>query len=217
MEQEKIELLDDVPGAEHLELKWGERFRGYYLFKTFLRTESLPLESDLTYRFNISKYEVKFVMPPKVEFVNGIISYSLAEREMGIFRYPRTAENTFTSPIDIQKKIDGINKLTPMEVQQLLKAPRPLVFEAYKIPIYGFDYLDISEANFKGIEQLTSTVFSIQMREEFDSRINQLMGNIKAKIENGCNFLLILQNVLDLNWKSLEDLATATENIIRIE
>ena len=92
------------------------------------------------------------------------------------------------------KKTEELNKLSEEDIKKLLQAPSPLVFEAFRIPKYGFDYMDISEANFAEIEELSNTNFSVKLRQEYDQKIASLMAEIRLKITSGCNFLLILQN-----------------------
>ena len=82
VEETVPEDLKDIEGATSMELEHGERFRGYCLFKKALRTELLPLgHENLTYPFTISNFEIRFLMPPKLEFSGGLVSYSLADRE----------------------------------------------------------------------------------------------------------------------------------------
>jgi hypothetical protein len=212
-----MDFLEDIEGAEHLQNEYGERFKGYYLFKEFLRTQTLPLGyENLSYRFNISKFEIRFIMPSCLIFSGGTVSYSLTEREFGIFRFPRHHDGSFSTPMNVNKVLESINNLSDSEVQRLLNSPQPLVFDAYRIPTYGFEYIHLTDSHFKDIEMLTTQGHSLQMREEYDSKYKALLDGVKRKITSGCNFLLILQNVLDRNWKDLEEVAEATGNIIHI-
>lgn len=216
-EETPPEELTDIEGATNMELDHGERFRGYYLFKKPLRAELLPLgRSDLSYHFNICNFEVRFLMPPKLEFSGGIVSYSVAEREMGIFRFPRHPDGTFSTPLTSFKKTEELNNLSEEDLKKLLQAPSPLVFEAFRIPKYGFNYMDLSPANFAEIEMLTDAEFASKLKQEYDEKMSQLMREIRDKITFGCNFLLILQNTLDRYWKNLEEVSVATGKIIHI-
>jgi len=212
------EELTDVSGGEHLLHKYGERFKGWYFFKDPLRKETLPLNypgHELTYTFTVSKFQIRFIIPSKIEFVNGIISYSDAERHLGIFRYPRDEKGDFTSPMLITKISDTLT-VDDVDLSEILKRKYPLVFEAFKIPRYGFDYLDISDFNFKEIQSITDEGFVASVIGEYENIYNSKIEEIKVKILSSANYLLILENTLNRLWKNYDEVALATNNIIHI-
>jgi len=217
MSEEK-KILEDVEGSEHLALEYGERFQGWYSSKTHVRTESLPLNrNDLTYHFNISNYNYRFVMPMKVEFAGGLISYSDGDRALGVFRFPRDENGNFVAPISLKpKNIDDVMSLTEGEIKDILSRQMPVVFDAYKVPQYGFEYLDISEFNLQEIGNITDSGYAQEIKNEFEKGLKTHLNEILAKITSTPNFLLILQNILDKKLKDLNETAVMTDNIIHI-
>lgn len=217
--QEAAEDVHDVEDAVHLMHDHGERLRGYYLLKTFKETQTLPLgfsDSTLSYRFSICKFEVRFVMPSKLEFIGGILSYTDSERELGVFRFPRAPDGSFSSPVVIPKDQQNISSLTEEDIEKLLRAPQPLVFDAFKVPRFHFEYLDITPFNVQEIEQITSADHARVLKTEYDKNFNTLLEGIKTKITSAPNFLLILENTLNQFWKNLDEVAIATSGIIHI-
>jgi hypothetical protein len=212
------EFLEDIGGAEHLLDRLGERFRSYYLFKKFKRTESMPLDyKDLTYRFNICDFEVKFVLPAKLDIPKGSIFYSEAERLFGMFRFPRDNAGNFSAPIKIPSKItDQLKTLKDKDVAQMLNRPRPLVFEAYKIPVHFFEYFDLTPPNLVEIETLTDKEFITNMKARYDQIFGKALECIRGKIESEPNYLLILEKTLCRDLLDLDDVAKKTNNIIHI-
>lgn len=211
--------IKDVENAFHMEHEHGERFRGWYFFKNFLEKKTIPLnyeDTDLNYRFNIYEYRYSFIIPSKIEFGNGMIAYTLAERRLGIFRFPRDEGGGFVAPFPVTKIEEKFKKLSEEELKKLLNAQKPLVFEAFRIPFYFFKLFDISDYDLKEISEITDKDFTIAIKKEHERVINEKVEEIKNKILSLPNYLLILQNVLDRQWKNLNDLATATDGIIHI-
>lgn len=219
LERLPVEDVVDIPGAKNMEHEYGPRFKGWYLFKEFVRKETLPIGfEDVNYKFNVFGYEAVFIIPSKIEFPAGIISYSQAERELGVFRFPRTIEGEFTTPVSLtREKIDEtVQSMTEEDLANLLKAPLPLVFNAFKIPHYGFEYFDFSPTDVQEIERITTPEHALNLKRSHEEALSNLLIIIRNKIESGCNYLSILQNILDRNWKHLPDAAIATDDIIHI-
>ena len=119
------EILVDVEGADHLALEYGERYQGWYYSKKFVRHDTLPLNykgKDLTYRFIVLNHHYRFVMPMKVEFAGGLISYSDGDRALGVFRFPRDEKGDFVAPISLRpKNIEGVVNLTEEQIKKIVK------------------------------------------------------------------------------------------------
>ena len=216
-----VEELKDIEGAVHLALQYGERFEGWYCFKTLLRSESLSLgysETDLSYRFTICDFNYRFIMPAQIEFMDGRISYSDAERELGVFRFPRDEQGVFTSPMSLQKvkTPQDLAQMTEEDIKQLMERPGPLVFEAFRIPQFGYEYFDLTSRDLKEIEGLTSSVFVNGLKVKYEAVIEEKMKEIREKITSLPNTLLILKNVLCQRWKDLDEVSKATNGIIHI-
>jgi len=210
---------NEISGATPLNLKYGERFEGWYLFKSLLRRQSFPLnykEFGLTYSFAVCDYNYKFILPAKIEFYKGVITYTDADRLLGVFRFPRNKEGDFFTPLfakEIQEKIQGgIDHIT----REMLELKPPVVFNAFKIPQYGFQYVDISEFNFNEILNLTDSDFVKQFRAEYDSYVEDKTQEIRAKIQSLPNYLLILKNTLNRQLRDLNEVSIMTNEIINI-
>jgi hypothetical protein len=219
--REKPVELKDIEGGTRLSDTWGERFEGWYSFKKVTKTESYPLnykDTNLTYRFVICNYCYKFIMPPKIEFIDGLITYTNGEREFGVFRFPRDEQGNFTAPLKPSKIQEAAQALTftKEEVETLLARKNPLVFNAYKIPQYLFDYINLNDSDIQSIGTITDKEFALQIKNEYDKFIIDTIEEIKLKILNSPNYLLILQNTLNRNWKSLDEVSFATNGIIQI-
>jgi hypothetical protein len=218
MEEKKI--LVDVEGAVHLAHEYGERYIGWYFSKKIARHENLPLnykDTDLSYRFIVSNYNYRFVMPMKIEFVGGLISYSDGDRALGVFRFPRDEKGNFIAPISLkQKNIDDMINMSEEEIKDIFSRKGPLVFDAFKIPQYGFEFLDISDFNIQEIGALTDSLFAQKIKDEFNNHLKSHIEEVQAKITSSPNFLLILQNTLDKKLKDLNEVSLMTGNIIHI-
>jgi hypothetical protein len=208
------EELVDVEGATHLALDRGGRFRGWYAFKTFLKAESIPLNyKDLTYRFNFFDFNYRFVMPAKIEFDGKMISYSKWERHLGIFRFPRDDQGNFSAPIQLKPKELSVD-LTKEEAEKILARKTPLVFEAYKIPQFGFHFIDMNEIVVQDIASITNSTFASEIKAEHTRLFNEKLNEIMAKITSLPNYLLILENTLGKCLRDLNEVATMTDQII---
>lgn len=216
-----IEELKDVEGGEHLALRYGDRFEGWYCFKTSLRQESISLgyaDTDLSYRFTISDFNCRFIMPAQIEFLEGRISYGDAERQLGVFRFPRDDQGNFATPVSLQeaKTVQDLSRMTEEEIKRLMNRPVPLVFEAFRIPQFGFEYFALTDHDLKEIEKFTNITFVKSLKSKYDGAIEEKMGEIRGKIEALPNNLLILKNVLCQRWKNFDEVSEATNKIIHI-
>ena len=159
-------------------------------------------------------------MPAKFEFSKGTIKYTKADRIVGVFRFPRNKEGDFFTPLstkEIQKKIEeNLSTLTPEQIDKMLELQPPVVFNAFKIPRYGFEYIDVSDFNLKEISDLTDTDFSSNFKNEFNKIIEEKISEVKAKILSLPNYLLILENTLDRQLKDLKEVSFMTNEIITI-
>jgi len=214
-----IEELKDIEGAYHIEHDYGERFRGWYFSKEFVEKKTIPLnydDSDLSYMFHVYDYKYRFIIPAKIEFSKGMIAYTSAERQLGIFRFPRDEEGNFVAPFPATELEHEIKTLSVKEVREMLKKEKPLVFEAFRIPMYGFKLFDLSEADLNDISGITDKDFTMAIKREHNNLIKDRTEEIKNKILSLPNYLLILQNVLNRQWKDFTDLSAATDEIIHI-
>lgn len=213
-----IEILEDIKGAVHLEPFHGERFRGWYLFKTALRKEWVWLNyKDKKYEFTVCDFNFRFVMPSKIEFADGLISYSEGERLLGVFRFPRDKHGKFCAPICLdQKKLDEMIEESKKDIEEMLSMKPPLVFEAFRIPQYGFELPDLDSQATERISELTDIDYVGSLKKEHEKIIAQKTEEIKAKILSIPNYLLILRNVLDRHWKDFDEVSRMTDKIIHI-
>ena len=209
----------EIDGATPLEIQHGERFKGWHFFKTALRRQSYPLnykDLDLTYSFAVCDYNYRFILPAIIEFCRGTISYTNADRLLGVFRFPRNKEGDFFTPLfmkDIQEKIQGgIENIT----REMLELKPPVVFNAFKIPQFGFEFIDICDFNFNEILRLTDSDFVKQFRAEYEGHIEAKTQEIRAKILFLPNYLLILKNTLNRQLKDLNEVSIMTNEIINI-
>jgi len=213
------EELYDIKGSDHLVHTHGERFRGWYLTKTYLRTETLPLEYkdfDLSYRFKVFDYNFKFFIPSKLEFVGGIISYSDAERQLRMFRYPQDEEGGFTSPLTAAQIKEQLINLSEDDLRELLRKRKVLTFEAFRIPQFGFEYFGLSGDDESDITKITDKSFFDDLKKHSDAIVFEKIREVKGRISSGPDYLLILQNILDRQWKNIEEACQATNKIIWI-
>lgn len=205
-----MEYLEDISGADHMESEWGERFRGWYFFKRPLRKETL-FHNDVTYAFNVCNYHYQFIMPSKLEFSGGLISYSDAERQLGVFRYPRGENGRFSAPISLKGLVKDVMNLTPEEIKSLISNRQVLTFEAFRIPQYGFEFFCVTDQDFKDMGPVGHAFC-----EEYEWVLRGKMEEVKSKITTSPNYLLILRNVLDFELKNMSEVAFMTGEIIHI-
>ena len=215
-----IKELIDVEGGTHLAIEHGKRFLGWYSFKIPLRKEDIPLnyqKTDLKYEFTVCDYNFRFVMPPKIEFVDGLITYSDGERKLGIFRYPRDEDGKFCAPISLDaKKLDEMVTSSKEELDKLLSMKQPLVFEAFRIPQYGFELFDLDLKAQEQISKLTDIDFVESLKNIHVNFVTEKTAEIKSRILSNCNYLLILRNVLDRQLKDFNEVSLMTDKIIHI-
>jgi hypothetical protein len=199
----------------------GDRFNNWYLFKTYLRDQDLPIGHKTlgSYQFALFDYKYRFIMPKKIQFSAGTITYDDAQRLFGVFRFPRNAQGDFFTPLsvaEIQKKIDAVKNLTQEEVDKLLELSSPVVFQAFKIPRYGFEYIDVSDFNIKEISNQTDPEFAASLKNEFNRILEGKISDVKQKISSSPNYLLILENTLNKELKNFDEIATMSNEIIHI-
>lgn len=223
-ERRPTEELFDIKEAEHLLHSHGERFKGWYLFKSFLKKQKLPLNypgSDKSFDFRVFDYSVRFIMPPSLEFKEGVIPYSDAERRFGIFRFPRGSDGRYKVPVPsdkvkktIKDQMEELKKMDSAQVQDMLRGRKVLTFEAFRIPQHGFEHIYLDAGEIEQIAKETDRVFARQIREEYDAVISQRISEVKKRIEEDCNYLLILVQVLNLETRDVERVSQITDRII---
>jgi hypothetical protein len=216
---EKPVEVKDIEGGTRLSDTWGERFEGWYSFRNVIKAESYPLNykgTDLTYRFNICKNCYRFIMPPKIEFVDGLITYTNGERELGVFRFPRDEQGNFTAPLKPDKIQEATQAMTfsEEEIKKLMARKNPLTFFAYKIPQFLFDYIYLTEFNVQELGNITDRNFALEFKAEYDRYMTDKNEEIKTKISSSPNYLLILRNSLNRLW-DLNEVSIATNGIIQ--
>jgi len=215
--KKSVEILEDIPGAVHLEPLYGSRFKSYYLFKKVLDTFHMINGLDgSVFLLPAYIFEVRFIMPPHIKFPGGIISYSLAEREFGVFRFPRDQFGDFVSPIAVHINLNELNNITQQEIETLLTRPQPLVFDAYKIPYHGFEFVDLSECKLNEIETVCGLDYATRVKHDYDEKYEQLMKIILDKINRMSDYLLILENILYRYRINLDEVVKETDGIIHI-
>jgi hypothetical protein len=215
---DKIEEIKDIEGAEHLFHAHGDRFLGWYSSKVFKKKETLPLnysDKNLNYDFSISTYNYRFIMPPVIKFIGGLITYSLGERELGVFRFPIDEKGDFLSPIHLELK-DLNKELSKEEFSRILSMKSPVVFNAFKIPQYEFVFIDISDEDFQAVANITDRPFSEQLKVERGRLFNGVVNDVLERIKSSCNYLLILQNILDKKLTDFSEVSKMTNQIISI-
>jgi hypothetical protein len=211
---------------ESLGSAWGERFRCWHRFQTFSGTEIIqliPEMPDLTYRLNVFDYQFKFILPERVEFLRDIndgkveyctIKYKEAERLHGVFRYPMNEKGFFMVPLNIDQLNEEIKKLSEKDIEELIRRKKVLTFEAFRIPFSGFKYYLISGSDFEGIGKLAGTDVSSSIRRGYEAELESRISAVKKKIKSLPDYLLILQNILDLKYRNEKEISVMTDNII---
>ena len=106
--------------------------------------------------------------------------------------------------------------MTDDKIKDLLQRKSVLTFEAFRITQYGFEFISVDNEDLNVIEGLTTKEFRDQFQEGFESNLSGKVEEVKDKIKSSPNYLLILQNVLNRNWKNLKEVAFATNKIIYI-
>lgn len=213
-----IEELIDIKDARHIALDYGERFKGWYFSKTFLKKQSIKLNyrgEKISYSFNKYDFNYKFIMPMKLDFSGGITAYSSGERKLGLFRFPRNENGKFVPPLSF-KKIECFINMSEKNVKKILTLKEPLIFEAYKIPQFGFEFFDISKLNEKEIISFTDKKFAEEIKQEQNRIVTEKTEEILSKISALPNYLLILLSVLNLERTDIEKVSKETNKIIYI-
>lgn len=212
-----VEYLEDIPGSEHIAIQHGERFNGWYLTKKVLRKQLFSLNysgGTTSYTFTVCDYHFKFIMPPKVEFKEGLITYSVDERTFGVFRFPRDERGNFCSPIKLDIESNYL-ELSDDKIKELMKRQNPLTFKAYKIPNFGFEYLVITEKDIEAIRLQADEELSLSIQTIYENELRDKVDEVKNKITALPNYLLILDSVLNLRWTDLREVSFATDGIIQ--
>jgi hypothetical protein len=212
---QSVEEIKDVEGL-NLEHIYGEQFRGWYVIKKFLRAETMPLnykEFDLSYRFNIFDNRYRFVMPAKLEFDGKLITYSVGDRNLGVFRFPRDSQGNFSAPIFLGPKSLNVN-MSPEEAAEVLSKKPPLVFEAFKVPQYGFELMDVTEKDVQELAIITDSSFAELIKKECGKIFSERTNEVIEKIKSTPNFLLILENTLGRQLRNLNEISVMSNGII---
>jgi hypothetical protein len=219
-----MDYLEDITGSDHLEPEWGERFRSWYVTKTFERKEKFPLPDNKNAEIDVFNFQYRFIMPAKIEFcrgldgggniLHGIISYSEAERLLGVFRFPLDANGFFSTPISANDTADSIKNLSDDELRDLIGKKKVLTFEAFRIPFFGFQFFNIQGSDFEAIQRDFGLIFTNSLRRSYEAEMASRIEDVKSKISAVPNNLLILQNVLDLRWTDEKEVSTMTNGII---
>jgi len=219
-EARPAEDLIDIEGADSLQNYYGARFNGWYLFKIYLNKQSYPLnykDTDVSYDFDIFDYNIRFIMPPFIEFSKGSIPYSDDERRLGVFRFPKDTDGKYKAGVpknDVKKQLEKFKNLSEKELRKMLENSKVLTFEAFRIPQHGFEYISLSDKDVEAISKLTDPGFAKQLKSEYDNYKKQKMTEVKERILSGCDYLLILKQVLDLEITDLEEASKITDGII---
>jgi hypothetical protein len=219
-----MEYIGNINSAEHLEPKWGERFRSWYVTEVFNRKEKFIGSDDWTYDLNVFDYQYRFIMPSRIEFskginedgkiVYGVINYTESERLLGVFRFPQESGGFFAAPLNITKTIEIVKNFSSDQLKELINKKKVLTFEAFRIPFFGFQFFKIMDSDFEEIEKLRGVNFANYLRDSYIRDRDDRLNEIKLKITALPNNLLILQNVLDLRWTDEKEISMMTEGII---
>jgi hypothetical protein len=219
-----MDYLEDITGSDHLEPEWGEHFRSWYVTKTFERKENFSLPYEQSIELDVFNFQYRFIMPAKIEFsrgldgdgkiMYGIISYSEAERLLGVFRFPLDDKGFFSTPISANDTANFIKNFSDDELRDLISRKKVLTFEAFRTPFFGFEFFNIMGSKFEAVEKIVGSTFTNSLRRSYDSEMAIRIEDVKSKIKVLPNYLLILQNVLDLRWRDEKEISTMTNGII---
>lgn len=215
-----IEYLTDIEGADHLFHDWGERFRGWYMFRHFLREEEHDLHypgKDVSYTFKVCDYHFKWIMPSMLEFIEGSIAYDKPERLLGVFRFPQNADDGhFSAPIPMKKISEDLKKMSKKEIEDMIKDRKVLTFEAFRIPQFGFEFISLEDEDLEAIAKQTDRSFAREIRAQFESEISAKEDEVREKILASPNNLLILENVLNRQLRDMAEVSKMTSGILHI-
>lgn len=212
------EDIKDIEGSDNMEPLWGERFRGWYLTKTEKSCEPKPIGfGEYQYPLRICDYNYRFIMPSKLEFEDGLITYTAGERLLGVFRFPRDADGKYASPISWNREqVEGLLSMSEEQLKELIQKSEVLTFEAFRIPQYGFEYLDISPVDFSKIGMVTESAFLEDFMQRYDTELNRRIEEVKTKIQSTPNSLFILLSVLNRRAPDMREVALMTDGIIHL-
>jgi len=212
------EEIKDIEGSENMEPLWGERFRGWYLTKTEKSCDSMPVGfQDYQYPLRISDYNYRFIMPSKLEFEDGLITYTAGERLLGVFRFPRDKDGKYASPISWNREqLENLLSMSEEQLKELLGKGEVLTFEAFRTPQFGFEFLDLSPVDFSKIGMVTESDFLIWFRQRFEIELNRRIEEVKTKIKSTPNILFILLSVLNRRAPDMKEVGLMTDGIIHV-
>lgn len=216
-----MDYIENIKGSDSLELNWGKEFRGWEFAKIFNRTEMISLGDNLNTQVKVCDYQYRFILPEKIEFFKGIgeegkvefgvITYTEPERLLGVFRYPQNQDGFFKHPIAAEKTVEDIINMDTDQLKNLIDQKKVLTFEAFRIPYFGFQYFSITDEEFDNMGK-NDVITSIQ--STYVKELKLKISEIQIKIKSLPNYLLILQNVLDLKWKNEAEISTMTGGLI---
>ena len=213
------EEVKDIEGSEHMEHEWGDdRFRGWYLTKTEMNCEPQELGfEDVKHPLRVSDYNYRFIMPSIIDFVDGIITYTPAERLLGVFRFPRDVDGKYLSPVTLDRDtIEGLLNMSEDQLKDLLKNREVLTFEACRTPQFGFEFLDLTSVDFARIELATCAKFRKSFQDQFDVELKRRIEEVKTKIRSTPNNLFILLSVLNRRGPDLKEVTLMTDGLIHV-
>lgn len=216
-ERVTIDLDTDLGGSEPMRLLWGDdRFNGWYLTKTPVRTETAPLGvKDLTYLFTIADFNYRFFIPGRISFSGGTIIYSEAERRFGLFRFPRDGSGRFSIPVSDKGNKELVH-MSEKELKESLRGKQVLTFEAFRVPQHGFQYFVLTESDLTEIRKTAGEEFTRNFKSQYDLSLGQKIQEVKNLILSRPNYLLILQNILDFQLKNMQEVSHMTGGILHI-
>lgn len=213
------EELKDISGYDALMHDWGEKYRGWYFRKIFLRKISIEMnhkDKKISYPFISCDYNYHFFIPSAVKFIGGLLTYSEDERKFGVFRFPRNENGRFCAPVSLDKKESGLLDFSEEQVAELLKRRKPLVFDAYRVPQYGFEYFSMDDKTFEELSDLADEQFAQGVRQRYETELQGKIDIVKKKITEGANYLLILEALLNLEQSDFEKASLETDGIIHL-
>jgi len=220
------EEIYDIDSAEKMWLTLGDIFYGWYFLKTPEpeKKELVLGWKDLSYKFTVCDFNYRFIMPETFKCGGGNIVYSKADQLFGVFRFPIKGDGTFVLPehhIDSDEALyrsvhpEQFPQVKPAEEVKLpYKLINPVVFEAYRIPQFGFNFIDLTEADLEEISKITNKNFAIDIKSNYTNMLEKKIVEVREKIGGQPNFLLILKTLLEKNSDDLKEVARITNNII---
>jgi len=203
-----------------------EQFNGWHFYKKFIEKKSLPLGwKDLSYDFSFFDFNYRFIMPETLAGNNGCIRYSNADRMLGVFRFSLGRDGNYILPqIPVDPEEALYRSIHPEQclpqlqsVEDIIKkTSKPLVFEAFRIPQFGFEFFDVTDKDTDEISKLTNKDFALDIKYNQHKILEKKTSEVIGKIEAQPNFLLILLTILNKNG-SLQEISKITNKIIHEE